>query len=98
MVSSKYFYIIIIWPISSCSQKNEKKNDDSDTNNKIIRLGYRNGICHRKICHGHNEKWNTTNNGRNRRAKLRKNQNAQRKGKLQVLGNIGSGHLSNKRR
>ncbi len=35
--------------------KNENKNDDSDTNNKIIRLGYRNGICHRKICHGHNE-------------------------------------------
>ena len=27
-----------------------------------------------------------------RTAKLRKNQNAQRKGNLQILGNIGSGH------
>ena len=37
-----------------------------------------------------------TNNRRNRTIKSRKNQNAWRKGNLQVLGNIGS-RLSNKR-
>ena len=31
-------------------------------------------------------------NGRNRTTKSRKNQKARRKGNLQVLGNIGSGH------
>ena len=42
------------------------------------------------MCHAHNEKWKRTNNWRNRTAKSRKNQNGLRKGKLQVLGNIGS--------
>ena len=42
--------------------------------------------------HVHNEKWKKTNNGRNRTAKSRKNQNTWRKGKLQLLGNIGSEH------
>ena len=44
------------------------------------------------MCHANNEKRKTTNAGRNRTTKLRKNQNAWRKGNLQVLGNIGSGH------
>ena len=33
-----------------------------------------------------------THDGRNRTTKSRKNQNARRKGNLQVLVNIGSGH------
>ena len=44
------------------------------------------------MCHANNEKWKKTNNGRNRTTKSGKNQNDQRKGNLQVIGNIGSGH------
>ena len=33
-----------------------------------------------------------THDRRNRTTKSKKNQNAKRKGNLQVLGNIGSGH------
>ena len=47
-------------------------------------------IYPRKMCHVHNENWQ---NRRIRIAKSTKNQNIQRKGKLQVLGNTGSGHL-----
>ena len=43
-----------------------------------------------KMYHAHNEKWKKTNNGRNKTAKSKKNQNAWRKGNLQVIGNIGS--------
>ena len=64
----------------------------SDTNNKNIQPGYWDGIWHRKMWHAHNKKWEKTNNGRNKTAKSRKNQNAWRKGKLQVYGNIGNGH------
>ena len=39
-----------------------------------------------------NEKWATKNDGRNRTTKPRKKQNARRKGKLLLLGNIRSGH------
>ena len=42
--------------------------------------------------HAYNEKRKTTKDGRNRSTKSRKNQNAQRKGNLQILGNIGSRH------
>ena len=38
-----------------------------------------------------NEK-RTTNDGRNRTTKSSKNENARRKGNLQILGDIGSGH------
>ena len=44
------------------------------------------------MCHVYNVKRKTTNNGRNRITKSRKNQNVRRKGNLQVLGNIRSGH------
>ena len=44
------------------------------------------------MCHANNEKRKNTNNGRNRTTKPRKNQSAWRKGKLQVLDNIGGGH------
>ena len=42
--------------------------------------------------HVNKEKWKTTNDGRNRTTKSRKNQNAKRKENLEILGNIGSGH------
>ena len=38
-----------------------------------------------------NEKWEKKINRRNRTAKLGKHKNVWREGKLQVLGNIGSG-------
>ena len=63
------------------AKKKWKKIRDSDANNKNIQPDYRNGILHRKMCHANNnEKWEKTNNGRNRTAKSRKNQNALRKG------------------
>ena len=76
----------------------EKENNwrASDANNKNIQPKCMNGIWHRKVCNNHNEKWKVTNNGRNRTAKSRKNQNFRRKGKLQVLGNIGSDYHQNK--
>ena len=43
-------------------------------------------------CHAYNEKWEKANNRRNKTAKLEKNQNTRREGKLQVLGNIRSRH------
>ena len=39
-----------------------------------------------------NEKQKTTHDGRNGTTISRKNQNARRKGNLQILGNIRSGH------
>ena len=47
----------------------------------------------RKMCVAHNEKWKKPNNERNRTATSRKNQNARRKGRLQVVWNIGSENL-----
>ena len=44
------------------------------------------------MCHANNEKWKTTNDGRNRTTNSRKHQNAQEKGNLQKLGNIESRH------
>ena len=49
-----------------------------------MQLGYRNGIWPRKMNHANNKR-KTTNNGCNRTAKSRKNQNVRIKGKLQVL-------------
>ena len=41
----------------------------------------------------YNEKQKTTNDGKNRSTKSKKkNENTQRKGNFQILGNIGSGH------
>ena len=39
---------------------------------KKIQPVYRNEILHRKMCHGHNEKWKKTNNGNNRTANWKK--------------------------
>ena len=42
------------------------------------------------MSHAYNKKMKTTNNGRDRTAKLRKNQNARREENLQILENIRS--------
>ena len=42
------------------------------------------------MCNASNEKRETTHDGRNGTAKSRKNQNARRKGNLQIVGNTGS--------
>ena len=50
-----------------------------------------NRIWHRKMWHTDNKKkWAKRNNGRYTTAKSRKHQKVCKKGKLQVLGNIGS--------
>ena len=59
--------------------KKLKRNGNSNTDNANIYSGYRDRIWHGKMCHVNNEKRETTNDGRNRTSKRRKNQNAQRK-------------------
>ena len=44
------------------------------------------------MCHAYNEKRKTTNDGKNRTSKLKKNQNARRKRNLQILCNIRNEH------
>ena len=73
--------------------KNKKKrignpNDDSED----IQWGYRDGICHRKMCHTNLEKRETRNDGGNRTTELRKKLGHRRIGDLQIHGKIGSGH------
>ena len=45
-----------------------------------------------KMGHANNEKRKTTNNGRNRATRSTKNQNARRKGNLQILEKFRIGH------
>ena len=47
--------------------------------------------------HSRNEKWQTTPDGGNGTTKLRTNKNAQRKGNMQILRNIGSWHQQTNR-
>ena len=65
-------------------RKNWKRIGDSDTINKNIRPGYRNGIWHRKMCHAHNENWKKRNNGRNKTDKSRNNQSVWKKMKMKT--------------
>ena len=109
-IASIYFEMVIInyspmWSVhqvvSSWLRKwininNNSRIGESDTNNKNIQPGYRNGIWYKKKCYADNENWKKTNNRKNRIDKLRKNQKTWRKGKLQVLGNIESRPPSNK--
>ena len=44
------------------------------------------------MCHANNEKRKTILDGRNRFTKSKQNQNAPRKGNLQIPWNTGSGH------
>ena len=48
------------------------------------------------MCYSNYEKWKTTNDGRNRTTKTRKNQNTRRKGNLEISGNIGNGYHQTK--
>ena len=52
--------------------KNEKRIGNPDTDSEDIHSGYRAGIWDRKMCHANNEKWKTTNDGRNGTTKSRK--------------------------
>ena len=53
----------------SCLQKS-KRIRVSNTNNKNIQSGHRDGILHRKICDSNNKKRSMTSKGKNRTAKL----------------------------
>ena len=57
-----------------------------------MQSGHRNRIWQRKMCHAYNKKCKKSDNGRNRTSNSRKNQNAHKKGNLQVLRNIGGRH------
>ena len=74
-----------------CLPKMKKKLETLNTGSEDIQAGYRDGIWHRKMCHANNKKRETKYDRRNSTTKSRINQNVRRK-KLQVFGNIGSGH------
>ncbi len=69
--------------------KNEKELETL-TQTENIQSRYRNGIWHRKIHHASNEKGQITHNRRSQTTKSSSHQNGRRKGKLQILGDIGS--------
>ena len=69
-----------------------KKDGNPSTGSKNLQSGYKDGIWHRKMYHANNENQKTSTGRKNRTTKSRKNQNARRKGNLQVLGNIRNGH------
>ena len=64
-----------------------KRIGNSCTGSETIQLRHRD-----RMSYANNEKREMTNDGRNRTSKSRKNKNSQRKGNLQILGNIGIGH------
>ena len=90
--SKKILTTLCTWTTSSCLQKTKKRCVKPNTNNTDIKSGHRDGIWHIKICPANNQKRKKANNGSNRIAKSKKNQKIQRKGNLQVLGNIRSRH------
>ena len=59
---------------------------------QTIKREYRNGICRKKMRHAYNERRKITINAMNKTTKSRKNQNAWRKGNLQLVGKVGTGH------
>ena len=67
-----------------------KKIGNPNTESENTQLGHRDGIWHRKMCHAHNEKQEMIHNGRKKTTKPRENQNARRKGNLQILEINGS--------
>ena len=70
--------------------KNEKELETLIQAVRIYNQDTRMEIWHRKIHYTNNEKREMSPDGGNRTIKPRQNQNTRRKGKLQVLGNIGS--------
>ena len=73
-------------------EKKRKRTGDSYADNKNIQPGYKNGIWQWKICQADNENWKKRNSGKNRTTKSGKHYKVLRRGKLQVLENIGSGY------
>ena len=72
-----------------------KKIGNPNTGSEDIQSRYRDGIWYGKMSHAKNEMPKTTNDGRNRTSKSRKNQNTWKKRNLtnpQILRNIRSGH------
>ena len=66
--------------------KKRKWIGNSDTSNKYIQLGYRNGIWDRKMCQDDNETWKETNNGSKRTAKSKMNRTLWEKEDDKYLG------------
>ena len=89
-LQEKINYLIHMKDIKLFAKKEGTGNPNTGSDNK--QSGYRDGIWHRKMHHANNEKRKTTHDGRNRTTKSRKNQNARRKGNLQIFGNVGSGN------
>ena len=79
------------YPHERHQAKKEKRNGDFVINSTIIQRGHRSELQLIKMCHAY-EQQEKRNNGRPRKAKSRKCQNAWRNGKLHVPGNIEIGH------
>ena len=84
-----WIYYRCTWTKSNCLPKNERIGN-SNRNCENIQPRYKNGIWHRKMHHASHEKRQTTHDGRSRTTKSNNNQNARRKGNLQILRDIGS--------
>ena len=69
-----------------------KRIGNYNAHSENIQLRYRDKIYQRKMRHASIKKQETTLDRRNRTNKSRKNQNAKRRGNLQILLNIGSWH------
>ena len=66
-----------------------KKFGNPNTDSENIQSRHRNRIWHRKMGQDSNGTRETTHDGRNQTTKSSKNQNARRKGNLQILGYLG---------
>ena len=73
-----------------------EKELETNTRSQNTQSGYRNGIWHTKMRHASNEKWKMTHY-RRKTTKSRQNSNAQRKGNLRILGEIGNWHHQTRR-
>ena len=72
-------------------QKRIKKIANPNTGSESMQSGHRNGIWHKKICNAINKNQGMIQDGRNGTIKsIKKNENAQRKWNVQILGNSRS--------
>ena len=71
-----------------------KKNWNPNTDSENIQTGHKDGICHGKMFHAHASirSWKRHVREGIERPDQEKNQNAQRKIKLEILTNTRSGH------
>ena len=70
--------------------KNETRIGNLNTGSENIRLGYRDGIWHRKMCHANNEKPKKANKGKNRTTNSRKIRTLGEKENYKCLGILGA--------